>query len=570
MKGKLSIIITTLMITSALVVFAVPAKAASEEDIEEAIEGGVAWLADQQLPDGSWLAYYYVYEAGTGLALYKLCERAYELGMESPFDESYEYRNNVVAGFDWLFDHLYVVSIENQDHTNGVTGTVDDPDTNGNENGVCARYDTTLETYSTGIVLAAVAASGTPDRVVNVPGSPVNGWTYGDVAQDMVDFLSFSQVDNTLGYGGYKEGGWDYKAVNNGVGGTGWKGDQSNSGYAMLGLAEAEDFGCTVPNWVKAELDWWIDWVQDDVNGDTNDGGSWYSYPGDSIGVNILKTGNLLFQMAFVGDTPTTPRVVDTLDYLTRHWNDPSGANSPPGWNGNPAQYQTMFCAMKGLEYMAIETFNGIDWFENFSDVIVAQQNTDNYWPSSSGRGEPVIITEWALLTLERVAPEPEPEIVVCEHDLFAGQHIRVGKINVWNDCENLYVKYIVDTDNWYLTEIHLDVDNSSGIRDGDDDVPQTRKGNPIPGRFAYSWENDQPLMTEHTMVLSLEGLSENILIAAHAVVENHYWDFEDSEMVLMKQDETAWAATAPGENRFVDRGNWATYVQCIVRPCPE
>jgi hypothetical protein len=187
----------------------------------------------------------------------------------------------------------------------------------------------------------------------------------------------------------------------------------------MLGLAEAQDFGCTVPQWVKTELDWWIDWVQDDVDGDTYDGGSWYSYPSDSIGVNILKTGNLIFQMAFVGDTPTTSRVVDALDYLKRHWNDSSGANKPAGWKGNPAQYQTMFCAMKGLEYMGIDTFDGIDWFEEFSDTIIAQQVSTpgtifGSWQKSSGRGEPLIITEWALLTLERIAPEVVSDCPCC------------------------------------------------------------------------------------------------------------------------------------------------------------
>jgi hypothetical protein len=161
----------------------------------------------------------------------------------------------------------------------------------------------------------------------------------------------------------------------------------------------------------------WIDWVQDDIDGDPKDGGSWYSYPGDGIGVNILKTGNLIFEMALVGDTPTTTRVTDATDYLAAHWSDASGANSPPGWNGTPAQYQTMFCAMKGLEYMGIDTFDGIDWFKDFSDVIVAQQDktpgpTYGSWQSSSGRGEPVIITEWALLTLEKVAPPP-PAITV-------------------------------------------------------------------------------------------------------------------------------------------------------------
>ncbi len=421
MKKSLVVVISAVMMLSVLPMMSV--NAATEQQIEDAIEAGLVWLVAQQNtiagdPNyGSWDGYGSL-EAGTGLALYKLCDRAYELGYDSPFDSDYEYHENVSAGFNWTFAHLVVVDISPQDHTTGATGTMDDPDFNVNGVGVCAQHGTIRETYATGILLAAISASGTPTRVVNVLGSPVNGWTYGQVAQDMVDFLAFSQVEHPVP-NIVKEGGWDYNAVDNGTGGTSWKGDQSNSGYAVLGLGEAQDFGCTVLGWVKTELSVWIDYVQDDVDGDTNgwggssnDGGSWYSFPGDGIKVNILKTGNLIFEMKLVGDTPTTQRVTNATNYLVAHWNDPSGIDQPPGWNGTPAaQYQAMFCAMKGLEYMGIDTFDGIDWFEDFSDVIVAQQNkvpgpTNGSWQSSSGRGDPVIITEWALLTLEKVAPE--------------------------------------------------------------------------------------------------------------------------------------------------------------------
>jgi hypothetical protein len=427
MKNRISLAMSLCMLSLLALVYAGPAIAATEADIELSVQDGLAWLVAQQnsnLADpnyGSWNAYYGQLEAGTGLALYKLCDRAYELkkenpDIESPFDPDYDYYQNVTNGFNWLFNHLLVVDIGIQDHTAGATGTMDNPDYSGNGKGV--RTTSGYTSYATGIVLAAIAASDTPDRVVNDLSSPVNGWTYGQVAQDMVDFLAFSQVDPSKDSAGYTvEGGWDYWAVDNGVGGSGWQGDQSNSGYAVLGLGEAQAFGCTIPNWVKTELKWWIDWVQDDVNGDTDDGGSLYSYPGDWLGVNILKTGNLIFEMALVGDTPATQRVKDATDYLVRHWNDASGNNLPPGWNGTPAEYQAMFCAMKGLEYMGIDTFDGIDWFEDFADVIVAQQDktpgpTYGSWQQDSGRGEPVIITEWALLTLEKVAP-PTPMITV-------------------------------------------------------------------------------------------------------------------------------------------------------------
>ena len=69
-----------------------------QQHLQAAIDDGLAWLVDQQDASGGWDAFYGAWEAGTGLALYKLCERAYELGYESPFDPDYEYVDNVIAG----------------------------------------------------------------------------------------------------------------------------------------------------------------------------------------------------------------------------------------------------------------------------------------------------------------------------------------------------------------------------------------------------------------------------------------------------------------------------------------
>jgi hypothetical protein len=68
---------------------------------------------------------------------------------------------------------------------------------------------------------------------------------------------------------------------------------------------------------------------------------------------------------------------------------------------------------------MGIDTFDGIDWFEDFATVILAQQDktpgsTYGSWRSTSGRGDPPLITEWALLTLEKIAPESGPECPNC------------------------------------------------------------------------------------------------------------------------------------------------------------
>ena len=146
------------------------AKAATEEQIEESIENGITWLVAQQEnnpeADGSWPGYYGPSDmATTGLAVLKLEHRAYELGYESPFDPAYPYHQNVIDGLDYIFGVLKKTYIDDQDHTLGASGTVDDPDYpydgTGNGKGVYSHQN--YSCYETGIVLAAVSASGTPN-----------------------------------------------------------------------------------------------------------------------------------------------------------------------------------------------------------------------------------------------------------------------------------------------------------------------------------------------------------------------------------------------------------------------
>ena len=95
--------------------------------------------------------------------------------------------------------------------------------------------------------------------------------------------------------------------------------------------------------------------------------------------------------------------------------------------------------------------------------------------------------------------------------DLIAGQHTDVGNVSVWND-DSLHVKYET-IDGWEITEIHLHVAESLG------DIPQTKKNNPIPGKFDYSMEFDPPV-TEHAIDLGGWDAGVKLYIAAHAVVE--------------------------------------------------
>ncbi|MCK4703120.1 hypothetical protein KAT55_07170, partial [Candidatus Bathyarchaeota archaeon] len=271
MKKITSYLLVVILISSIIQV--TPVNAATEEEIQSSIQHGIDWLANAQytweedpmyLPDGGW-GHPEEWErtAMTGFALTKLQDRAYELGYESPFDPEYEYSEQVIAGWEYIFssdesDPLYakVVELSLQDHTSAASGSVDDPDANGNGIGIKFISENPGEqhaTYTTGVVLMALEATGTPDRENEVgydfddDGNPD---TYQEIAQDAVDWLAFAQGDS-----GDEQGAWGYTSIDNDFKEEGWWiPDNSNSGYATLGLYAGEAFGCTVPQWVKTML----------------------------------------------------------------------------------------------------------------------------------------------------------------------------------------------------------------------------------------------------------------------------------------------------------------------------
>ena len=356
---------------------------ATAEDIQNAIDRGLEWLVSVQNPDGSWGWWGWELVAHTGFAVLKLEDRAFEMeNIDGPFDDNYPYKNNVLLGLNYLFENAHLIDIFPQ-----IAG---DPDVNGNGKGIYMS-DTSHISYSTGIALMAIVGSRAPDRIVET--GTCTGSTYAHFVQDVVDYLAFGQNDVD-----WPRGGWGY--MHN----ADWS-DNSNTGYVVLGLdfAESATFGfqAVIPAFVKDELNLWIDFIQNDINGDANDGGSGYADPNDWV--NILKTGNLIYEMAFCGDAADNQRVVDAVDYIERHWFDD---NPDPGFR--PHHYQAMYTMMKGFERMGINTISidgyEIDWFGEIASIIASSQEEDGYWPFDYW-GDEILATSWALLTLERVVP---------------------------------------------------------------------------------------------------------------------------------------------------------------------
>src|SRR4030042_2762832 len=214
--------------------------------MQPAIDNGIEWLvAQQDLGTGQFVGEYGQL-AETSFAVLKLLDRAYETGKD-PFQEDagapdyYLYHDNVVKGLDYIFL---------------AAGTY------GRGTGITFQMSF-HETYNNAIAMMTIAASRTPGRVVVSTNPVVDGLTYQQVVQGCVDFFVFAQNP---------DGAWRYFYLNE-------PSDQSNTGYVTLGLRYAEEFGCTVPQAVKDNLSPWLDFIQNDVNGDEYDGGSAYDWP---------------------------------------------------------------------------------------------------------------------------------------------------------------------------------------------------------------------------------------------------------------------------------------------------
>ena len=353
--------------------------------IEGSIVSGLEWLMTQQNPDGSFGADPCDAVSVTGLVITKLADRALDLRFK-PTEPDFEYSQIVSDGLEYIAGQASSQPIGLQ--------SAGDPDGDGDGIGVYFAPCDYHEIYNTGIAMMALSASDRPDL-------------YGDLVQDAIDFMAWAQADDSCGA---HRGGWRYTPNE-------CSSDNSNAGYATLGLGYASapqpfGFGLTVPQWVKDELSIWIDVIQDDVDGDADDGGSWYE-PNYSW-VNILKTGNLIYEMGLVGDIVDTPRVQDAVDYIERQWNAPGGypldgGECQIGWRNHS---QAMFTMMKGLESMEVDLLDvdgdGVpehDWFAEVAQHLVDTQAFDGRWFHDCWSETEVLSTTWALLTLEKAVP---------------------------------------------------------------------------------------------------------------------------------------------------------------------
>lgn len=234
--------------------------------------------------------------------------------------------------------------------------------------------------------------------------------TYHQVVQDAVDLISWAQNEQGTG-----RGGWYYYPNQN-------TGDNSVSQWPVLALIAAEKWGIHAPQFVKDELNFWVNYIQNHDSSSPLFGGSGYHNP--TQWVNIGKTGGLLVQHHYLGDASTTQRVLDALDFINRHWED-----SAWGWDGNKGSAYAMFGVFKGLKLMNIHEIPNAppnqdsaakDWWGDYAHYIVNTQSAQGYW--SAAGVDHSVTTPWYIMILQAtvfpVSVHVDMPAVACDNDI--------------------------------------------------------------------------------------------------------------------------------------------------------
>ncbi len=298
--------------------------------------------------------------------------------------------------------------------------------------------------YENAIVVATFAASGALARTVTeVAAAAVNGKSFGEILQRLVNATTWGQNDSGTG-----RGGWYYYFNST-------SSDGSTDGWDMLALLDAAGAGATVPVWVKNE---WAAAAQALANGLNNDGS--FDYQADANrasdnSANVAKAGVGIQGMFYAGRPNTDADFLNALTYLGNRWNEQNPAIQQGFGCGNGKFNKgcayAMFNVFKGLKLYNVQTLAGVnraagpgsipadDWYADYVDWLLANQTsptntTGGYWTAlnwsccnTDRSGESAI----GLLILSPVA------LVLPDPTLFATVGLKHGNPLTTNPVTN-------------------------------------------------------------------------------------------------------------------------------------
>lgn len=269
------------------------ALAASQAQINAAIDSGLANLSGQQTPSGYW-NYGGYEEAATGAAVYAMLSQKARWASNAS-----TYQANVISGINWLLSNASITTVSTRNDSTPICP---------NAAATCAGvywYGSGESTYTTGLVTPALAffAAAMPNAVATTSG-PLAGMTWTQIAQGITNMFAASQSTSN---NGDRWGGWRYYLPGNG------DSDMSTTQWAVIAMTYGQVLGATTPAIVKNDLAvHWLPAVQ-------APGGYACYQPG--VGpCDHADTGGLLLSLNFVGTPASAPAVQAALSFFNSSW----------------------------------------------------------------------------------------------------------------------------------------------------------------------------------------------------------------------------------------------------------
>lgn len=423
----------------ALLLFAAAgtALAATEEAKTTAIENGLVWLANTQETSGDegyWPYSNYGTLAATATAALAFIEEGWLPGIDFEVNGT-NYGDVVTPALEYILNRATPdgrFGVETAGYTRYAEDYNNDGDfTNDGGNDQAVYFNPGLYTrnvYTTGICVPVIYALGERlghDTVIGMGSATVQGMTWAELLQDVIDWFSWGQVEPNRGV---HRGGWRYDANYS-------TSDNSTAQWGALPLIYGQDWGLGAPDYVRNELELWVNYIQN------ANGGSGYDNP--NTYVNVSKTGGLLLEMAVIGRSMDHPTVQAAINFINNRWNTyPSGT-----WYGNLNHPYAMWAVYKGLSvYGLVDNFTSMgeqimvgtgienavagyvigfegdtgtsatdDWYSHYCDYLVGIQNANGSW-SGYSHWIGAMATSWYINILNATeVPEPVPEIAYVD-----------------------------------------------------------------------------------------------------------------------------------------------------------